>query len=334
LLVVGVDLLFIRFRFNMNSKGISVQKQLTTGGTKISTTKTSTIASIVKTLNLIQDASRSATFLLKLITSKRGDHPTKRIAKLNAIQKFVVEWKEYLSVFTVIFEYLLVMLKKNDVTVFSQEQMKTLLSITKNMRFSLKNSDTSMTFVILGNIVFRHFLQNSVLLPFSNVIWISLASFLHSQFEVLYPQLTQSSRILTGFLRDSADSLKEGLKSQLNTKMEELKETNPDLYDKIQTQLNKLEMATYLPGILSTTIVKYTKKQSKKYMPIVNLILENAISSSFETFQTTKFLAKEFLSGNIPLSVILNQDWAKIFTKNLNKYLLNSNVKKQTRSKL
>jgi len=119
------------------------------GKMDISKLRASALNSVHKTLRNTYYMTTLASILLKLITTRKmkkfsPSNPIKKRDFANSTEKFISEWRDYLLFVHQLMEQLNSVIGKKE----DQSELKNIVSITRNLRFALKNNEKILIFFL------------------------------------------------------------------------------------------------------------------------------------------------------------------------------------------
>jgi len=262
------------------------------------------LKSIEKTLKYIAYMKASSFILMKVLNVMTFKKKKKSGYILSAVKK-VTEYKEYLMWLESLLEQLHVFVEHHEtLKPVLKSQLVLFIDMTKKIRIMLRNTENLLTFVILSKFISGNALglSSKTLGLRSSFVWIGMIYFLHVQFQSIWPKLEYYTNELITFIKISVIDNWEQL-------MEDLEESNPDLYEKIQNKVQQLKRWTVLPKFFiqkGIDIYKASERQRLRVQPLALPTLHSIIDKSFEAYVLSKKNIKKFYLAD-PLSFFLSR---------------------------
>jgi len=256
------------------------------------------------------------------------------------LSRIVGDWREYLLWLEDGLSILSLVMKSQQMElILTESQVQTIINTTKTIQIIMKSVQSVLNFVVLTKVLMRR-AATVAFGRFSGILWFSVLVFAYTQLKDIWPQLELKSVELWQIVSSVMTFLKGPLKGYMIELLEDVQETNPELFKRLQNRLQNIETIVTVPKLLvqkSTEVLKFSGDQVKPlfyqyFMPHV----QNILIKSYQTYLLSKEGITNFSTGDV-LALLSQYEWSQQLMGSLLRYVfwLKSNFSPQkSKSKL
>jgi len=193
--------------------------------------------------------------------------------------------------------------------ILTESQIQTAINATKTLQILMKSIQSVLNFVVLTKVVLRK-VAGVAFGRFSSIIWISALVFLYTKLQDVWPQLTLYSTQLWDIISSATTLLRGPLKEYCMEVLQDIQETNPELFEKLQNRLQNIETIVALPKFIIQKSFDVIKLSENRVKPLLLQYFLPPLQEIFMRSYQKYLLSKEALSSFSP-NELLQGEWGQ-----------------------
>jgi len=239
---------------------------------------------------------------------------------INHVARIVGEWREFLLWLEEGLTLVSLVMKGQGIElILTESQVQVLINATKTMRIIMKSIHSIINFAILSKVLAKK-AMGVAFNRYTIIFWIAGLFFVVKQLQDIWPQLETQAVQLWGILSTTITFLRGPLKQYFLELLQDIEETNPELFAKLQGKLQNIDKMIMVPKLIVQKSSQIFQLSSTMVKPLVYQYLippmQNILIKSYQTY----LLSKQ-LSPSDVLSLVSSSEWPQEFIKSLQKYL-------------
>lgn len=240
------------------------------------------------------------------------------------LSRVVGDWREYLLWLEDGLSILSLVMKSQQMElILTESQVQTIINTTKTIQIIMKSVQSVLNFVVLTKVLMRKAASIAFGGRFSGILWFSAIVFAYTQLKDIWPQLELKSAELWQVVSSVMTFLKGPLKGYMMELLEDIEETNPELFQRLHEKLQNIEAVVTVPKLLvqkSSEVLQFTGDKAKPlFYQYILPHIQNILIKSYQTYLQSKEGITNFSTGDV-LALLSQYEWSQELMGTLLRY--------------